>query len=723
MDNPIDKPSNESAFQYALVLALAAHLGRVEARFDALPEEPGQTVERTIWAQDLSTSIKLVRTVALPKLAEHYAKADVALNCPQGFAKLALTARMEARLLGPAQRTLAHPSTEELLAKVDEHEPFVGVSLHSRRLGEQLRPLLGSAVKIAAGGAAEDTATGAYLAQYLASTDSLPEAVGLGALRMRIDAVVDHLREQPAPEFQLAVYPLFKALVVSHLEKRTANGAEAQLRELGNNLMVLCAYPQAVQVYTEGICACDGALSSLAQLHTNRAIAYIGLNCYSEAVADLNRAVQHDRTFTPAWAQLGYCHLYLGAPLLALRCYLTALRAMAGEIYPDSFPDDTRLREQYADATVATVMPQFVQRLVLSIILTERRAEQLREPTAAIQEATARVRAILARLRAAAAPEDMSYFSYLYDEDFEATRLMAARANRTRPTILTPDVAQDVLASTNVEASAIALQLPRRDPPTTEPVSEPTGTTPATATETATTPAPAPAQNGQTGQNGQPGQPGPNGLFTPANLRGFFNNLGDIFGDVLLNHQTGNPDAAASQDTPGTAAQGPTPAGVPAAAAPRHTALTNGELDVVANALEHTQGAIEQRQNNQAGQLDPGINTIINNAMRTHDEALRRMGINRAQGPIQRISVRTQPARVVRMGADGRPVRRQIFVPGRGPQNVDLAERSQSASPTPSAAGSGAEDPPAASPSLSPFHDAPAAPSGDTDMPDAPEID
>lgn len=83
------------------------------------------------------------------------------------------------------------------------------------------------------------------------------------------------------------------------------------------------------------------------QIYTNRAIAFIGLNCVPEAIDDLNTAIFLDRAFTPAWTQLGYCHLYMGNGLLALECYNIALKSSIGEVLPNNFPKSGAIVDEY----------------------------------------------------------------------------------------------------------------------------------------------------------------------------------------------------------------------------------------------------------------------------------------------------------------------------------------------------------------------------------------
>lgn len=546
MSKPFDSPSNDAAYNYAFVLALSQHLAQVETKFNALPAEDFQSLEETLWAQDLSTNLHLVREYGLKKIAEHFRTQDLAANCPQGQYRQALSYNLEELLLGPRVRRTA-ATTDHILAKIDDPAPFTGVLLHTAQLSKKLGVSLTHATKVVIGSPTETapvfTATSHVLAHYLDhAAAELSAQVDLGALSMQIESATAHLKlESLASVDHQAVFTIFKAMVASQLEvasttvddSESTSHAVLRLRELGNNLTNLSSYPQAVKVYTEALDLCDWTCSNnIPQLYTNRAILFIGLNCFEEAVSDLNNAITYDRSFTPALAQLGYCHLYLGSGLLALSCYVVALRSVAGEIYPDNFPEDQELRAQYTNNKVLTVVPQFVQKLVQSIILSEKRATQQRHPATAIQEQTTRTRAILARLRAAAAPEDLSYFSYSMENSMESVRATAARSNRMRPSILTPEVAQDIMASTNVEASAIRMPVMTFNRPANAAnANRNTGTNNAAGEESQTNDNAAATNAGST--EAQPNPPTAEFNIGEDGIRNMLNNIGEAFGDMV----------------------------------------------------------------------------------------------------------------------------------------------------------------------------------------------
>ncbi|KAK6202572.1 uncharacterized protein RJT21DRAFT_112530 [Scheffersomyces amazonensis] len=252
----------------------------------------------------------------------------------------------------------------------------------------------------------------------------------------------------------------FTNLVKSHIElmnQKNVPSLTTKLREQGNNLMANSAFAQAIKVYTNAIHLSKPCTTSqLPQLYTNRAIAFIGLNCFPEAINDLDRAVNLDHSFTPAWTQLGYCHLYMGSALIALKSYLIALRSAVGEILPNGkMSQDKEFLATYKSAKMKTVLPQFIQRLCQSIGLTEKRAYQQSEPIPEIKKTVAEVRRILANLRAECSESDRDYFVYFPQLRDSNLRNTSEVSNRTRPNILTREIAQNMLASGGMETVTV----------------------------------------------------------------------------------------------------------------------------------------------------------------------------------------------------------------------------------------------------------------------------
>lgn len=604
-----DPQNPPPALQYAFVLAWAHHLDALKAAFDRVAENPQTALAECCSAEELSVGLRVVKNYGLRTLADKFVAADLAQNSPLSTQPTALLSLMlHAQLLGGPAKTYAHVSTDELLLGVDrfgaQENPLAQPPVLLAKLNLILRQATKLALSLACAPADVPQHTlSALLAAYLAAqSQSLTSANAFEG--MSADTLAFLKGSDPVACSWDRVFDTFVLLVHFQLDLSAvgepADSRVLTAREVGNNLMVNTCYPQAIAEYTDGINAVDHTtLNNLAQLYTNRAIAYIGLNCFLEAVTDLQRAVQHDRTFTPAWAQLAYCHLYLGSSFLALQCYLTALRTHAGEIYPENFPQSALLKQEYTENKLRGVMPQFVQRLVLSIILAERRAEQQREPALAVQEITGRVRAILARVRSYVAPEDLQYLSYAYESDIDHVRSTAARASRVRPSILTPDVAQDILASTNVEASAVTFHAPVR--PEAAPAAD------ATSDAMSETPTPAAELN-------DPPQE------ASSNLRGFFNNLGEFFGDVMSAQSQTQPESTETQE-------------------PRES---EPELDPIAQALSQAQRAINEgrqvpngSETFQVGGIDvgAGFGGIISQALRNHQAAYQRARGRRAQTP------------------------------------------------------------------------------------------
>lgn len=307
------------------------------------------------------------------------------------------------------------------------------------------------------------------------------------------------------------------------LENHDAEKREVhKLRELGNNLMTNLSYPQAIKVYTTAIDLCTiHSANNLAQLYTNRAIAFIGLNCYSEAIQDLRLAVSRDRTFAPAYAQLGYCELYMGRTLHALRGYKNALDAMAGNIDPPNTNLDFQQKQEYKDAMARSVFPPFVHKLVQALILTEKRAKQQRVSPNDIRLYISQVRTTLSELQSVASPEDRHFFNYTYDENFDNLRNTAGRAEQHRPSILTPEVALDILAGSLMEASTVSIPITGM-PGMGRPRRRETENNAETQTTTANNPPDRETDNAST-ETQRP----------DTSIRGLMNQLGDIFGDMM----------------------------------------------------------------------------------------------------------------------------------------------------------------------------------------------
>lgn len=229
-----------------------------------------------------------------------------------------------------------------------------------------------------------------------------------------------------------------------------------ELRERGNNLMSFQSFAQAIKVYTEALLlAPPFTYADESQIYTNRAIAFIGLNCVPEAIDDLNTAIFLDRAFTPAWTQLGYCHLYMGNGLLALECYNIALKSSIGEVLPNNFPRSGAIVDEYRALRLKTILPQFIKRLSSAIALTEKRAYQQNVPEEKIKNIISDVRKLLARLRAVGPEDDRDCFTYMPVYRDSSLRDLSQRLNESRPNILTPEVSQNMLARNGMETATV----------------------------------------------------------------------------------------------------------------------------------------------------------------------------------------------------------------------------------------------------------------------------
>ncbi|OBA19249.1 hypothetical protein METBIDRAFT_18941, partial [Metschnikowia bicuspidata var. bicuspidata NRRL YB-4993] len=518
---------SESAINYAAVLAWTAHLDRLKSSFDKVSEDANLLMERTCWAEELSIGIRVIRNYAMRTLADKYLSEDsVELPPPSTLVLLVLKDLKQQHPAVPPS-----VSVEKILENLDKPPKEINALAQDATVFERLYAVLKSAVSrlVDTTELTEldfDSVLSKLLAQYLSSQEA--NLTSANAFEGLASETTTYMKgDSPSLCEWRDVFPIFKSFLEFLVEFSTAHPSSedsnrlhvSKFRENGNNLMTNTCYPQAIQVYTDAINMCDHtSRSHLPQLFTNRAIAFIGLNCFREAVSDLGQALQNDQTFVPAWAQMGYCQLYLGSTIIALKCYLAALRSLSGEIYPYNFPKDETLRKEYTDARALTVMPQFVQKLVSSFILALKRAEQQREPALAIHELTAKARAILARLRSHVEPEDLRFLSYSPDPDASSLQADAVRADTIRPSILTPDVAQDILSSSNVEASAVTMSnVPRARSNIPVPFIPFSGrsqsTTEAAETET---PAESPILAG-----------------VPGNIRGFLNTLGNVVGDAM----------------------------------------------------------------------------------------------------------------------------------------------------------------------------------------------
>lgn len=257
----------------------------------------------------------------------------------------------------------------------------------------------------------------------------------------------------------------FELMLRNHLELSTSqlisfsdlNSIVKKLREQGNNLMSNNAYPQAIKIYTEAVNLCMGDVSShLPQLLVNRAIAFIGLTCFPEAIDDLNLALKHDISFTPAWIQLAYAQLYMGNSLLALKCYSVAFKCCTGVVLPYNFPPDESYLEEYKVHKIRFTLPQFIEQTLKSVNLTEIRAKQQRQSGSEIRQAVSVIKESLEILKQDALDDDKHCFMYPPSAaEPSAFRQLAERTHQTRPSMFNHEVSQGIIAGADAAAENV----------------------------------------------------------------------------------------------------------------------------------------------------------------------------------------------------------------------------------------------------------------------------
>lgn len=454
------------AFQYALSLGVRHHLSMVETKLKQLAFPEGQSDDETIHFQDQLNDLAQVQKYALGKVAIFYRKKARETGD-------SLTESLELLILGPDIKLfqVSHQlSTANLVDKIEKEcaegttpQPAF-VSERERALGEKLHILLST---LNTSDQLTDYCCG-YLTQLAHELDILG---GSSSLILKTESVIDLLR-QYVPEgthHSDDLANLFTKLLRAHVEMLRSNSKDElinMLREQGNNLMLNRGYAQALRIYTNALDLCGPeSRKSIPQLLTNRAIAYIGLFCFPEAITDLNEAVSVEKSFTPAWAQLGYCQLYMGNSLLALKCYVITLRTLVGQVVPEDLGSSEHAA--YRRMKMKTVLPQFVQKISQSITLVEKRAYQQNEPLAEIRKAIVEVRRILAIMRLAAPELDSEYFVYYPHVRESMLRSILERVNRNRPGILTPEAGHNVLISTSMGGGSTGITtevIPLTDP-------------------------------------------------------------------------------------------------------------------------------------------------------------------------------------------------------------------------------------------------------------------
>lgn len=451
--------SEENAAQFALVLVAQQELLSLESN----------SSESLL--DDVKYALKPFCEVFLQRIADHYVQKDQQL-LPTTYLTRSLIHNLGPVLLGPdPKKDYAVPNretTEEILETIHDNDGVTSVG--SPELAHQLSKILVSSLLLV-GPQKPDFTTVVY--EFVVdATSKYSQFISGDTLPIQVTAITEFLHRKTSDVLQLSyVYPVFKQTLSTHVDLvlgstgrlTYTSTAVLKLREQGNNLMLSLGYAQAIQLYTTAINLCSSHdVSNVPQLLTNRAIAYIGLNCYPEARSDLNQAVMVDRCFTPAWTQLGYCHLYMGSCLTGLECYLEALESLVGDVVPRNLPK--LLVAEYKRNKIDSLLPQFVHRIVQAMILTETRCYQEGEERDAIQDLVISAQKILSRLRSNASSDDMPYFAYVYDYNDGSFRSSAARSNRVEPNILTHEVSQDILASGGFETATVSIPTTASNP-------------------------------------------------------------------------------------------------------------------------------------------------------------------------------------------------------------------------------------------------------------------
>lgn len=483
-----DLEKHDSAFRYAFSLAMKSHLSDF---LNTLNENKAEDddIDGTIKAQDTCFYIQHVLYFVFKKVLLYFKENDVRSNLDCINPTDTLSCNLEQLLLG-AKKTSADIKrkikTENIIENIEKDSrvqkpPVWLLCERELELSEKLGLVMKGAIRLKGSKFTQGTNISDFgllsllCAHYLQFiVEGLSQEISLSEFStMRLDFVIEALKSS-VDHSSISkldadkLYETFKCFLLSYLEISHSNELSLEintslvnkLREQGNNLMANLSYAHAIVIYTQALdtCALPSAYN-IPQLLTNRAIAYIGLNCFPEAMNDLNEALMYDRTFTPAWTQLGYCHLYMGTSLVALQCQLMSIKAVSGEILPEGYAlyEKEEDIQRYKKNKISSILPQFIERLVQGIILTERRANQQREPAAKVRETVENICSILDRLKAEFPDDDQAYFSYHPNNEISSLRPIAQRVNRSRPSILTEDVAQDLMASSGVEASTIAI--------------------------------------------------------------------------------------------------------------------------------------------------------------------------------------------------------------------------------------------------------------------------
>ncbi|KAM9937555.1 hypothetical protein OXX80_002917, partial [Metschnikowia pulcherrima] len=273
---------SEAAFEYAAVLAWTVHLDSLKSDFDATAQNSRSSMEQTCEAEELSIGIQVIRNYAMRTLAEHYREQESSDVQPSYQNLFAWFGSRTPEVLSSDKLEGIFSSLHDDVGKKDALSVD---SLVVTKLYVLLKNAIMAVARIPSTMKSDvSSALSQLLADYLSSQQ--PNLTKANAFKSLGADTIAYLKgNTPAVCTWNEVFPAFKSFIKCHIDVSAADSSVrksqdlhvSRLREKGNNLSNNTCYPQAIQVYTDAIYACDSATRThLPQLLTNRAIAYIG---------------------------------------------------------------------------------------------------------------------------------------------------------------------------------------------------------------------------------------------------------------------------------------------------------------------------------------------------------------------------------------------------------------------------------------------------------------
>lgn len=502
----IDPLSNPEAYKYAFVSGIREHLRILKDQTrlrDLLNDENGDEMDQdnektkmSIETRDLIYHLDSVIDFVFGDILKYHVKKDIEQSKNWGLPSKALTHGFANILLGTDINEITIPPnlhTSNLIDATNEihHGKHFMVS-REEELGKEFYAILRNAFAFhykfvwnRDGQTTKESAVmlSSFVAAFLRdSVKEYPQVFSRRAYLIdRAQHVIEELefyskiKTDNVPLHEL--YEGFEQILKSHLElllsksNSVANSSKVvlKLREQGNNLMANYAYAQAIKVYTEAVLICSGdSMRNLPQILVNRAIAFIGLTCFPEAITDLNLALKYDITSIPAWVQLAYAQLYMGNSLLSLKCYSVALKCCTGKVVPYVFPSDETQLEEYRNNKIKSTLPQLVEQILRSVQLTETRAKQQRLNATEINQTINDIKESAKILSEHVDEDDMSSYLYPPQNCSPSTfRGLANQVQRSRPGMYTHSASQAVgiaEGSTSLSSGASTAQPPAATP-------------------------------------------------------------------------------------------------------------------------------------------------------------------------------------------------------------------------------------------------------------------